>query len=165
MISTLNARDKEEAEKKTPNKIIRLIEYLAALARINAKIVRNLDEYRKVLWVHNIPREPKHCFTQAWGKEEEHDSDIWIEVKKFQEPELPKIPPPCADWVKQETLRDTKDLPELYDSIVVESTEEDPETGEEFRVADTLHLENYPDIQKFWDDYLRKTMVALGRFV
>lgn len=139
---------------KTPDKIIRLVEYLTALARINAKIVRTLDDYRKVLWIHDIPREPKYCFTQAWGEEDEHDSDVWIEVKKFQEPELPKIPPKCADWVKPETLRNTKDLPELYDSIVVERTEEDPETGEEFVITDTIYLENYPDIQQSWDDYL-----------
>lgn len=142
--------------KKTSDKIIRLVEYLTALARINAKIVRTLDDYRKILWVHNIPREPKHCFTQAWGQEDEYDGDVWIEVKKVQEPELPKIPQKCSDWAKQETLRNTKDLPELHDSIVVEHTEQDPETEEEFTVTDTLYLDNYPDIQQSWDDYLEK---------
>jgi len=145
-----------DKDKKTPEKIIRLVEYLSTLTRINTKIVRTLDDYRKILWIHKIPREPKYCFTQAWGQEEEHDDDIWIEVKKFQEPELPKIPQKCVDWVKQETLRNTKDLPELYDSISVERTEEDPETGEEFTVVDTLYLENYPEIQESWDDYLEK---------
>ena len=81
-----------DVEKKTPDKIIRLVEYLTALARINAKIVRTLDDYRKILWIHNIPQEPKHCFTQAWGQVDEYDGDVWIEVKKVQEPELPKIP-------------------------------------------------------------------------
>ena len=142
--------------KKTSDKIIRLIEYLTALARINAKIVRTLDDYREILWVHNIPREPKHCFTQAWGQEDEYDGDVWIEVKKVQEPELPKIPQKCSDWAKYETLKNTKDLPELHDSIVVEHTEQDPETEEEFTVTDTLYLENYPDIQQSWDDYLEK---------
>jgi hypothetical protein len=145
-----------DEEKKTPDKIIRLVEYLTALARINTKIIRTLEDYRKILWIHNIPHETKYCFTQAWGKEDEHDSDVWIEVKKFQEPELPKIPKECADWVKQETLRNTKDLPELYDSIVVKRTEEDPETGEEFTVVDTLYLESYPDIQESWEYYLEK---------
>ncbi|MFZ5995043.1 MAG: AAA domain-containing protein [Thermodesulfobacteriota bacterium] len=145
-----------DEEKKTPGKIIRLVEYLTALARINAKIVRTLDDYRKVLWIHDIPREPQYCFTQVWGQEDEYDGDVWIEVKKFQEPEVPKIPEKCSDWVKQETLRNTNDLPELYDSVVVERTEEDPETGEEFSVTDTIYLENYPDIRQSWDDYLEK---------
>ena len=87
------------------DKIIRLVEYLTALARINAKIVRTLDDYRKVLWIHDIPHEPKYYFTQAWwGQEEDQDTSVWIEIKKFSEPELPKIPPKCTDWVKWETL-------------------------------------------------------------
>ena len=124
----------EEVHKYT-DKIIRLVEYLTALARINAKIVRTLDEYRKTLWIHDIPNETKYCFTQAWGQEEEQDTDVWIEIKKFPEPELPKIPAKCTDWVKWETLRNTKDLPELHDSIVVERTEEDEETKEKYTVG------------------------------
>jgi len=141
---------------KNTEKIIRLVEYLTALARINAKIVRTLDEYRKTLWIHDIPNEPKYCFTQAWGQEEDQDTDIWIEIKKFPEPELLRIPAKCTDWVKWETLRDTKDLPELHNSIIIERTEEDKETGEKYTVTDTLYLENNPDIQQLWDDYLEK---------
>jgi hypothetical protein len=93
-----------EHHKNNTDKIIRLVEYHTALARINAKIVRTLDDYRKVLWIHDIPHEPKYCFTQAWGQEEEQDTSVWIEIKKFPETELPKIPPKCTDWVKWETL-------------------------------------------------------------
>jgi len=145
-----------EEEKKIPDKIIRLVEYLTALARINAKIVRSLEDYRKILWIHNIPKEPKHCFTQTWGQEDEHGGDVWIEVRKIQEPEIPKIPAKCTDWAKLEALRNTKDLPELHDSIVVKRTEEDPETSEKYTVTDTLHIENYPDIQQAWDDFLER---------
>jgi len=145
----------EGISKKT-DKIIRLLEYLTALTRINAKIVRTLDGYRKTLWVHDIPNEPKYCFTQAWGQEEEQDTDVWIEIKKFPEPELPKIPAKCTDWVKWETLRNTKDLPELHDSIVVEHIEKNKDTGEEHRVTETIYIENKPDIQQAWDDYLEK---------
>ncbi len=144
----------EEEEKKTSDKIIRLVEYLTALAKINAKIVRSVDDYRKILWIHNIPKEPKYCFTQAWGQEDEYDGDIWIEIKKIQEPELPKIPTECQDWVKQETLRNTKDFPKLHDVIAVEHIEINPEIEKKYPVAETLHLENYPDIQQKWDDYL-----------
>ena len=149
----------EEEEKKSSDKIIRLVEYLTALAKINAKIVRSFDDYRKILWIHNIPKEPKYCFTQAWGQEYEHGSDIWIEIKKFQEPELPKIPIECQDWAKQETLRNTKDLPELHGVIAVERIEINPETEEKYSVPETLHLENYPDIQQKWDDYLDKQWI------
>ena len=145
-----------DEEKKTPDKIIRLVEYLTALARINTKIVRTLDDYRKILWIHDIPKEPRYCFTQVWGQEDDHDGDVWIEVKKIQEPEIPTIPANCADWAKLETLRNTNDLPELHDSIVVEVTEEKPETGEKYTVTNTLYIESYPDIQQAWDNYLEK---------
>jgi hypothetical protein len=99
---------------------------------------------------------PKYCFTRAWGQEEEHDTDIWIEIKKISEPELPKIPAKCTDWVKGETLRNTKDLPVLHDYIVIERTEENTETGEKYTVTDTLYIDDNPDIQQIWDDYLEK---------
>jgi len=146
------------------SKATRLIDYLPALSKINGKIVRNLSDYKKVLWIDDIRHEPKHCFAQSWGQEDEHDSDVWIEVKKFKEPNFPKVPQKCSDWAKQETLgNNTKDFPELYKSIVVERTEEDPETGEEFTVIDTLNLENYPDIQQSWDDYLEKRWVPWSK--
>jgi very-short-patch-repair endonuclease len=145
-----------ERDKKNTDKIIRLVEYLTALARINAKIVRTLDDYRKVLWIHDIPHEPKYCFTQAWGQEEDQDTSVWVEIKKFPEPELPKIPAKCTDWIKWETLRNTKEIPELHDSIIVERTEKDAETGEQHTVSDTRYIAHYPDIQQIWDDYLEK---------
>jgi len=113
------------------DKIIRLVEYLTALARINAKIVRTLEDYRKVLWIHDIPHEPKYCFTQAWGQEEDQDTSVWVEIKKFPEPEL-------------------------HDSIIVERNEKDAETGEQHTVSDTRYIAHYPDIQQIWDDYLEK---------
>lgn len=145
-----------EGDNTNTEKIIRLVEYLTALARINVKIVRTLDDYRKTLWIYDIPHEPKYCFTKAWGQEEDQDTEVWIEIKKFPEPELPKIPAQCTAWVKWDTLRNTKDLPELHDSIVVERTEKDPETDEQYTISDTHYIVHYPEIQKTWDDYLEK---------
>jgi len=65
---------------QSKGRAIRLIEYLAALAKINSKIVRSIEEYKSVLWVYAIPHEPKHCFCRAWGEEDEHGDDVWIEV-------------------------------------------------------------------------------------
>ncbi len=81
------------------SKLIRLIEYLSALAKINASIVRSCDDYHKLLWTHDIPHEPKYCFTRAWGEDENYSDDIWLEIKKFPEPKLPPIPKSCEDWI------------------------------------------------------------------
>ncbi|MGA3084398.1 MAG: hypothetical protein ABSE95_06335 [Thermodesulfobacteriota bacterium] len=66
--------------------------------------------------MHEIPHEPKHCFTRAWGEEDEHGDDSWVEVKKFKEPPLPKVPEQLFPWVKHETLYQRDDLPEIHDS-------------------------------------------------
>ncbi|WP_286820065.1 hypothetical protein [Desulfobacter sp. UBA2225] len=98
---------------KPKDNALRMVEYLSALARINVKIIRIVDEYQKVIWTHDIPREPKYCFVRVWDEEDERGDDVWIEVKKFPEPQLPKVPDTCLDWADQETLRNTRDLPEL----------------------------------------------------
>jgi len=139
------------------SKIIRLLEYLGALATISAKIVRTLEEYQDILWVHQLPSEDiKHCFARVWGKDSEYGDDVWIRVKKLPEPGLPDVPRSCRKWLDDESLRNPDDLPELLPTIIVEKEEEDSETGEIRRIAETLQLADFPEVQKAWDVYLEK---------
>ena len=62
---------------------IRLIDFLSSLNQLRRKIYRDLNEYENVLLLHEIPKEPKYCFTQAWGENEDFDQDIWIEIKNI----------------------------------------------------------------------------------
>jgi hypothetical protein len=94
------------------HKAIRLVDYLLRLATLRAKLIRDINEYEKVLWVSSIPRE-RGCFTQAWGRDEEHEPDEWLEVQNRREPELPTIPARCEDWVERSSLRNKNELPEL----------------------------------------------------
>lgn len=138
------------------DKPLRFLDYLTALARVNAKVVRELDEYQKVLWIYEIPREPKYCFARSWGAIEEHIDDIWIEVKKFSEPPLPKIPDTCKDWVKYDTLKNFTDIPELAESITIQKKEIDTEAGEEVMLSETRNLKEFPQIQEDWNKYIEK---------
>ena len=85
------------AMKHIKDKALRLIDYLTELARLRSKIIREIRQYQSVLWIDEIPRELNYCFTQAWGAKanEEFDEDIWIEVKKYDEPILDEIPVIC----------------------------------------------------------------------
>jgi len=141
---------------KPTERAIRLIEYLAALARINSKIIRSVEEYKSVLWMHEIPHEPKHCFCQAWGEEDEHGEDIWIEIKKMKEPKIPSVPEICRDWVDFQTLRNISDIPELRQTIQVENEKLDTDTGEKISVSETVFLANFPEVKKTWDEYLEE---------
>ena len=101
---------------KQDDKAIRLLDYLLRLASLRTKLIRDVAEYEKVLWVSNVPHE-RGCFTQAWGRDEEHEPDEWLEVQNRREPELPSVPAQCEDWVNLAALRNENDLPELLSEI------------------------------------------------
>ena len=61
-------------------KIVRLIQYLLRMATLRSKLIRDIGNYEKSLWISSVPNE-QGCFTQAWGSDEEHESDEWIVVK------------------------------------------------------------------------------------
>lgn len=136
-------------------KILRLVDFLSALSHLSSKVIRNIDEYHKKMWVCEIPHE-KNCYTRAWGANEEHSDDIWIEIKKFPEPQLPKIPENCRDWVDHDTLRNIKDIPLLKETICVIREEQDNETGEKYSSQVNLSLNEFPEIQKSWEEYIDK---------
>ena len=132
---------------------LRLIRYLQALASLRTKIVRDVEDYKNILWLHKIPPE-KGCFTQAWGPNEDIESDIWIEVKKSDEPVRPKVPKICDPWVKKETLKNNGDLPELFPTIKVEVEGQDKQEDTSLPVYEEQKLENFPAVQEAWDQYL-----------
>ena len=152
MIQSFNEPIADSAERE---KVIRLVDYLTRIAQLRSKVVRNVDEYQSVLWLNDVPS-LKGCFTQAWGRDENHDSDIWIEIQRPIEPELPIVPDLCNDWVKIESLRNTSDLPEILPEIAVlidnPDWSEDSEQPES--IPHTNRLEDYPEVQKAWDSYV-----------
>lgn len=138
-------------------KIVRLIQYLLRLATLRSKLIRDIGNYEKSLWISSVPNE-QGCFTQAWGSDEEHESDEWIVVKNPQEPALPAVPVQCTDWVNQAALRNTGELPELLPQITRqvpnpawrEGTEQ-PET-----ISSVERIEDHPNIQRAWDRYIEE---------
>ncbi|WP_037587995.1 hypothetical protein, partial [Stenoxybacter acetivorans] len=127
---------------QSPNeKAIRLIDYLYQLATLRSKLIRDITEYEKVLWVSSVPHE-RGCFTQAWGRDEEHESDEWLEVQNRQEPELPAVPDQCKDWVNLSLLRNKDNLPELLPEITrqIQNPEclEDSETAGSYSLPPSL---------------------------
>jgi len=129
-------------------KAIRLIEYLMRIASLRTKIIRDVSDYSQILWLHEIPKE-KGCFTQAWGPDEEYDQDIWIEIQTSHEPELPKVPEVCLDWVKRNTLRNTNDLPELLNEITRQFENPEWEEGTDLPqfISQTFTLQKHPEVQ------------------
>ncbi len=133
---------------------LQLLKYLWRLASLRTTIIRDIQRYKKILWMHEIPQD-KNCFTQARGRREEISEDIWIEVKKSHEPALPSIPEICKLWADEKTLRNTEGSPviqpEITVPIEVQNPEEDsPQTYEQRR------LEDHPEIEQEWTRYLEE---------
>lgn len=145
----------QQAHSPESEKAIRLVDYLLRLATLRTKLTRDIDEYEKVLWVSSVPNE-RSCFTQAWGRDEEHEPDEWLEVQNRREPELPAVPAQCKDWVNPPALRDKNDLPELFPEITRQIPNPDWRNGSEQpeTIPHTERLEDYPEIQRAWDRYV-----------
>lgn len=141
--------------KHNMGKAIRLLEFLKELASIRAKKVRNINSYEKVLWLKDIPHEDE-CFTQTWGENVRDDLDVWVEVKRRNEPELPRIPEPCEDWVNESDLKNKSDIPKLNSEIATQLINPDwQEDSDQSRYIDKiLKLEDSPEIQQAWDNYI-----------
>ncbi len=145
----------QQAHSPETQKVVRLVDYLLRLATLRTKLIRDIAEYEKVLWVSNVPHE-RGCFTQAWGRDEEHEPDEWLEVQNRREPELPAVPPPCKDWVNLSALRNKNHLPELIPEITRQIPNPDWREGsdEPENIPRTERLEDHPEVQQAWDRYV-----------
>ena len=153
-----------EGNKDLADKALRLVDFLSALNQLRRKIYTDVDQYEDYLWLHEIPKDPQHCFTQAWGANEDFDQDMWVEVKKYDEPKIPKIPEKCDQWVDRSSLHNTEELPNLFTSIPIEVEvpnpdwdPEDPEDQEKYTTTiKTIPLDEHPDISEAWDRYIEQ---------
>lgn len=136
-------------------KAIRLVDFLLRLTNLRAKLIRDVDEYEQVLWLSDIPHE-RGCFTQAWGRDEEHEPDEWLEVQNRREPELPAVPAQCKDWVNLAALRNKNDLPGLLPEITRQIPNPDwsEDSDQPNTIPYTERLEDHPEVQQAWDRYL-----------
>lgn len=142
---------------KQNEKAVRLVEYLLRLASLRSKLVRDIGDYEKVLWVNDIPRQ-KGCFTQAWGRDEDYDSDIWAEVQNRREPELPSVPDQCKDWIDEGALRNKTDLPALLPEISrqVKNPAWREGSDQPELISCTERLEDHQEVQPTWDRYVEE---------
>jgi hypothetical protein len=105
--------------------------------------------------VHEIPHE-NGCFSQAWGPNEELGSDVWVEIKKHDEPILQDVPKLCEQWVNNSTLYQTADLPQLYPTINVQVETKDEKDNHLRPVTEVWKLEDHHEVERLWEKYLEE---------
>lgn len=145
----------QQAHSPETQKVVRLVDYLQRLTTLRTKLIRDINEYEKVFWVSKVPQE-RGCFTQAWGRDEEHEPDDWLEVQSRREPELPAASLSYKDWVDVSTLRNKNDLPELLPQITRQIQNPDWREGsdEPKTIPHSERLEDHPEIQRAWESYV-----------
>ena len=154
-METRDVLSNQQSHSPETHKVVRLVDYLLRLATLRTKPIRDIADYEKVLWVSSVPHE-RGCFTQAWGRDEEHEPDEWLEVQNRREPELPTVPAQCKDWVNLAALRNKNDSSKLLPEITRQIPNPDwreksdqPET-----IPQTEHHEDHPEVQRAWDRYV-----------
>jgi len=145
----------DQRQNDANEKAVRLVDYLLQLASLRTKTIRDIADYDHTLWISSVPHE-KGCFTQAWGRDEEYDSDVWLEVQNQREPELPSVPAKCEDWIDRASLRNKADLPELLPEITVQVENPAWQEGsdEPERISHTERIEDHQGVQQSWDRYV-----------
>ncbi|MCC6264843.1 MAG: AAA family ATPase [Bryobacterales bacterium] len=136
-------------------KAVRLVDYLLRLAQLRTKPIRDISECEKVLWLSSVPRE-RGCFIQAWGRDEEHASDEWLEVQNRREPEFPTIPSECKHWTSPLTVRNKGELPELLTEItrLVSNPDWCEGSDQPEAIQLTERLEDQPETLRVWERFL-----------
>ena len=154
-METRDVLNNQQPHDHETHKVVRLVDYLQRLATLRSKLIRDIEDYEKVLWISSVPLE-RACFTQAWGRDEEHEPDEWLEVQNRREPELPAVPVQCKDWVNPEALHNKNDLPELLPEITRQTPNSDwcEESDQPETIPHKERLEDHPEVQRLWEQYV-----------
>ena len=118
-----------------------LLSYLTEVVRLKYKTYYRYSEDDIILWFNEIPKNDS-CFSII--ESGKYDSEVWLEIKKSNEPALPATPKQCQQWIKSETLKNIDDLPQLYQQITTENDDE------------TVELVEHPEVEEAWEKYLNE---------
>ncbi len=148
-------------ESKTEQeKIVRLIDYLQRISKLNSKAVYEIDEYERVLWLSEIPRE-EGCFVHIWENDEPNPEE-WIVIQGIDEPACPLAPVECEGFYDISSLFDKNNTPELYEEIVYSSSNNLPHKGNlEYlnKPIKVKSIKNYSKIEDAWDKYIKEKWI------
>lgn len=154
----------QEADTKTHrndeqvrNQAIRLFTFLRELVALQSKTVRTIDQYEKVLWFNNVPRE-SGCHCIAWGQVEgDEESEVWIEIRKPRLKSPPVVPEVLKPWLDHRVVEDSsKEIPVLRDRIIVNAPAEVGEDGSVEPRTVFSELAESPEIRSLWERYVEE---------
>ena len=140
------------------DRALRLFAFLKELVQLGTKAVRLVDQYEKVLWFNDIPRELGcHCIAwqRAAGEEEAED---WVRIEKPPLKRPPRIPQDLEPWLDPREVNDSSrdDYPNLRERIVVDIPGEEGGDGAPEPRAVFKELNQCPEVLSAWERYMEK---------
>lgn len=156
----MEANDEKNAD-ITRTRAISLFTYLRELTQLRTKVTRLVDDYEKVLWFQDLPKEAE-CYTPAWGASQEGLEDVWLEIRKPALRPYPAPPNELRPWIRMEGLAESSEIPSLLPRILATIEHEGTETSssienpQEQPIPQYIELSNNPHITPIWEKYLEE---------
>jgi very-short-patch-repair endonuclease len=139
-------------EETVRDRAVRLFTYLRELTELNAKTIRTSDQYEKVLWFDDIPREIG-CYCIAWGPVDDEKSDVWIEIRKPRLRASPEVPEVLKPWLDLKQVQDSSlEFPDLRQRITVNVLSERSGGAEPQTIF--KDIADCPEIKPAWEQYV-----------
>lgn len=153
-----------------------LLGFLREAANLRRKRIPAYPDGDKVFWLADLPRDlPQNwkdaCKSAFLADNPDETPDLWLEVRKRRTPVLPPLPKELQDWVPRKFQdgpdeyvgKNADELLNLLNpriTVLVEKRVPDPNAppGETRtlteKVPEERRLEDYPEVQNTWLDYL-----------
>jgi len=137
------------------DRAIRLFTYLKEISNIKTKVKKDVSEYDKVIWFHDVP-ENKTCHSVLNTSDGGNSQDpIWLEIKRTDSPKKPLYPSICQKWIEASEDGGPADQPHLKQKIEVEIPPQYVHPGSpSYKVE---YLVEHPEISREWQKYLQNS--------
>jgi very-short-patch-repair endonuclease len=123
------------------DRAVRLFTYLRELSALRSPVVRELERYERVLWFDELPDDPTVVSIERGSIGT--DPDLWLEVRRSDEPRLDDPPEELREWLDLTTLRDSAIEPVLRGDIL----------RDRGGVLETIVLRDWPQVSSAWESY------------
>ena len=131
------------------DRAVRLLKFLRELALLKTKVVRDLSEYEKVVWLNDVP-EYKGCLSVLSPESDKLQDSTWLEIKQSPEPRRPAIPTSCEKWLEENVTDDPHAEPQLKHKITINSSVYQDGSSSHTQEQTEL-LTDHPEILREWE--------------
>jgi very-short-patch-repair endonuclease len=139
--------DRPSADVVAPDRARRLFEFLGRLVEMRSRPIRDVAQYREVVWLADLPDQPEVRLGGQTGDE----GEPWLSVDRPRPPIFPEPPALLRPWIDLAALREPTAEPALRNAIPALAASGSSETAAE---APARQLADEPEVLRTWDPYL-----------